>query len=96
MKKSRFTDQQIAFALSQFETATVGGFRNGPTVKSTPPPRCGWRDWYGQLRASPRRDPQSETRKMKYLEEQNAKLNQLVFDLHIALGGVGSNWRKRH
>jgi len=93
MKKSAFSDEEIAFALNQFET--TNSTKRGPRSAVTPGvPVYRWKDWYGGLRSEPRRDPQSELRKLKYLEDENAKLNQLVADLNTALGADQPDLRK--
>ena len=75
MKKSRFTDEQIAFALKQAETGTSiddicrkMGISDATFYK--------WRQKYGGL------DP-SELRKLKQLEEENSKLKRIVADLSL-------------
>ena len=75
MKKSRFTDEQIAFALRQAETGTP--------VKEV----CrkmgisdqtfyNWKRRYGGLGPS-------EVRRLKQLEEENRRLKQMVADLSL-------------
>lgn len=75
MKKSKFTEEQIAFALKQSET--------GVTVEEV----CrkmgisqatfyNWRKKYGGLGVS-------ELRRLRQLEEENRKLKQLVADLSL-------------
>ena len=75
MKKSRFTDEQIAFALKQAETGTKideicrkMGISDATFYK--------WRQKYGGLRPS-------ELRKLKQLEEENSKLKRIVADLSL-------------
>jgi putative transposase len=75
MKKSKFTEQQIAFALRQAETGT--------TVKEvirqlgiTEQTFYRWKRKYGGL------DP-SDLRKLRLLEEENKKLKQMVADLSL-------------
>ena len=70
MKKSRFTDEQIAFALKQAETGTrideicrKMGISDATFYK--------WRQKYGGLGPS-------ELRKLKQLEEENSKLKRIV------------------
>jgi putative transposase len=75
MKKSKFTEQQIAFALRQAETGTkvkdiVRKF--GITEQTF---YC-WKRRYGGLGPS-------ERRKLKLLEEENRKLKQMVADLSL-------------
>jgi putative transposase len=75
MKKSRYTDEQIAFALRQAETGTP--------VKEV----CrkmgisdqtfyNWKRRYGGLGPS-------EVRRLKQLEEENRRLKQMVADLSL-------------
>jgi putative transposase len=75
MKKSRFTDEQIAFALRQAET--------GMPVKEV----CRkmgiaeqtiyrWKKKYAGMGVA-------EVRKLRVLEEENRKLKQLVADLSL-------------
>ena len=75
MKKSRFTDEQIAFALKQAETGTrideicrKMGISDATFYK--------WRQKYGGLGLS-------ELRKLKQLEEENSKLKRIVADLSL-------------
>ena len=75
MKKSRFTDEQIAFALKQAETGTrideicrKMGISDATFYK--------WRQMYGGLGPS-------ELRKLKQLEEENSKLKRIVADLSL-------------
>ena len=75
MKKSRFTDEQIAFALKQAETGArideicrKMGISDATFYK--------WRQKYGGLRPS-------ELRKLKQLEEENSKLKRIVADLSL-------------
>jgi putative transposase len=75
VKKSRFTDEQIAFALKQAETGTrideicrKMGISDATFYK--------WRQMYGGLGPS-------ELRKLKQLEEENSKLKRIVADLSL-------------
>ena len=75
MKKSRFTDEQIAFALKQAETGTrideicrKMGISDATFYKR--------RQKYGGLGPS-------ELRKLKQLEEENSKLKRIVADLSL-------------
>jgi putative transposase len=75
MKKTRHTDEQIAFALKQAETGTpvaeaIG--RMGISEQSF----YRWKKVYGGLGAG-------EMRRLKLLEEENRKLKQLVADLSL-------------
>ncbi len=73
MKKSRFTEQQIAFALRQAETGTPVsevtrklGITNQTFYR--------WKQKYSGLGPS-------ELRRLKQLEEENRQLKKLVADL---------------
>lgn len=75
MKKSRFTDQQIAFALQQAEGGTPieevcrkMGISQATFFR--------WKKVYGGLMPS-------EVRKLKQLEEENRRLRKLVADLTL-------------
>ena len=75
MKISRFTDEQIAFALKQAETGTrideicrKMGISDATFYK--------WRQKYDGLGPS-------ELRKLKQLEEENSKLKRIVADLSL-------------
>ena len=75
MKKSRFTDEQIAFALKQAETGTrideicrKMGISDATFYK--------WRQKYGGLGPS-------ELRKLKQLEEESSKLERIVAHLSL-------------
>jgi len=75
MRKSRFTEEQIAYALKQAELGTKVeeicrkmGISDATFYK--------WRQKYGGLGPS-------ELRKMKQLEEENSKLKRLVADLSL-------------
>lgn len=75
MKKTKFTDEQIAFALHQAETGTrvsevcrkMG--ISGATFYN-------WKKTYGGLGVS-------EVRRLKQLEEENARLKRMVADLSL-------------
>ena len=75
MKKSRFSEQQIAFALQQAESGTPIeevcrklGISEGTFYR--------WKKVYGGLMPS-------EVRKLRHLEEENARLRKLVADLAL-------------
>ena len=75
MKKSRFTDQQIAFALQQAEMGTPVeevcrklGISQATFFR--------WKKIYGGLMPS-------EVRKLRHLEEENTRLRKLVADLTL-------------
>jgi len=75
MKKSRFTDQQIAFALQQAEggTPVEEVCRKMGISEAT---FFRWKKVYGGLMPS-------EVRKLKQLEEENRRLRKLVADLTL-------------
>ncbi len=75
MKKSRFSDQQIAFALQQAETGTsVADVCRKLGISEATFYR--WKERYGGLMPS-------EVRKLKHFEEENARLRRLVSDLSL-------------
>lgn len=75
MKKTKFTEEQIAFALRQAETGTGVGevCRKMGIAEAT---FYHWKKKYGGLGIS-------ELRRLKQLEEENRKLKQLVADLSL-------------
>ena len=75
MKKSKFTEQQIAFALRQAETGTKVKevIRQLGITEQT---FYRWKRKYGGM------DP-SDLRKLRLLEEENKKLKQMVADLSL-------------
>ena len=75
MKKSRFTDQQIAFALQQAEggTSVEEVCRKMGVSQAT---FFRWKKVYGGLMPS-------EVRKLRMLEEENRRLRKLVADLTL-------------
>ena len=75
MKKSRFTDEQIAFALRQAETGTPVKevIRKMGISEQT---FYRWKKLYGGLGPS-------EVRRLKQLEEENRRLKQMVADLSL-------------
>ena len=75
MKKSRFTDEQIAFALRQAETGTPVAevIRKMGISEQT---FYRWKKLYGGLGPS-------EVRRLKMLEEENRRLKQMVADLSL-------------
>ena len=75
MKRSRFTEQQIAFALHHAEQGTAVGEitrKMGITEQTF----YRWKKKYGGLMPS-------ERRKLKQLEEENRRLKRLVADLSL-------------
>lgn len=75
MKKTRYTEEQIAFALKQAElgTAVEEVCRKMGISDAT---FYNWKKKYGGLGPS-------EVRRLKQLEEENAKLKRLVADLSL-------------
>ncbi len=75
MKKSKFTEEQIAFALKQAElgTSVEEVCRKMGISDAT---FYNWRKRYGGLGPS-------ELRRLRQLEEENAKLKRLVADLSL-------------
>jgi len=75
VKKSRFTDERIAFALKQAELGTpVEEVCRKMGISDAT--FYNWRKKYGGLGPS-------ELRRLKQLEEENAKLKRLVADLSL-------------
>ena len=75
MKKSRYTEEQIAFALSQAEhgTPVLEVIRKMGITEQT---FYRWKKKYGGLGTS-------ELRRLKQLEEENRRLKKLVADLSL-------------
>ena len=75
MKKGRFTEEQIAFALKQAETGTpvTEVLRRMGISEQT---FYRWKKLYGGLGAG-------ELRRLKQLEDENRKLKQLAVDLSL-------------
>ncbi len=75
MKKSRYTEEQIAFALKQAETGTpVAEVLRRMGISEQTFYR--WKKLYGGLGTG-------ELRRLKQLEDENRKLKQLVADLSL-------------
>ena len=75
MKRSRFTDQQIAFALQQAEQGTaVAEVKRKMGISEQTFYR--WKKRFVGLGVT-------EVRRLKILEEENRKLKQLVADLSL-------------
>jgi putative transposase len=75
VKKSRYTDEQIAFALKQAELGTsVDEVCRKMGISDAT--FYNWRKKYGGLGPS-------EVRRLRQLEEENAKLKRLVADLSL-------------
>jgi putative transposase len=75
MKASKFSDAQIAFVLRQAEEGTAVGevCRKAGISEAT---FYNWRKRYGGMMPS-------EVKKLRQLEEENAKLKRLVADLSL-------------
>ncbi|BBH14696.1 transposase [Chromobacterium haemolyticum] len=75
MKKSKFTEEQIAFALRQAESGTTVAevCRKMGISEAT---FYNWKKKYGCLGVS-------ELRRLKQLEEENARLKRMVADLSL-------------
>ncbi|MBT2866785.1 transposase [Chromobacterium violaceum] len=75
MKKSKFTEEQIAFALRQAESGTtIAEVRRKMGVSEAT--FYNWKKKYGGLGVS-------ELRRLKQLEEENARLKRMVADLSL-------------
>jgi putative transposase len=75
MKKSRFTEEQIAFALKQNELG-VSVEEVSRKMGISEATFYNWKQKYGGLGSS-------ELRRLKQLEEENSKLKRLVADLSL-------------
>ena len=75
MKRKRYTDEQIAFALRQAEHGT-------PVVEVTRKMGISEQTFYRWKRKYSGMGP-SEVRRLKQLEEENRKLKRLVADLSL-------------
>lgn len=75
MKKSKFTEAQIAFALKQAESG-VSVDEVCRKMGITDATFYNWKKKFGGLGVS-------ELRRLRQLEEENAKLKQLVADLSL-------------
>lgn len=75
MKKTKFTEQQIAFALRQAETGTrvAEVCRKMGVSEAT---FYNWKKKYGGLGVS-------ELRRLKQLEDENQRLKRMVADLSL-------------
>ena len=75
MKKSKFTEEQIAFALKQADTGTkVTEICRQLGISA--PTFYAWRKKFGGLGVA-------ELRRLKQLEHENRRLKQLVADLSL-------------
>jgi putative transposase len=75
MKKSRFTEEQIAFALKQNELG-VSVEEVSRKMGISEATFYNWKQKYGGLGSA-------ELRRLKQLEEENSKLKRLVADLSL-------------
>lgn len=75
MKKTKFSEQQIAFILRQAEEGTMVGevCRKAGISEAT---FYNWRKKYGGLMPS-------EMKRLKQLEDENGRLKQMVADLSL-------------
>lgn len=75
MKRSKFTEEQIAFALRQAESGTTVGevCRKMGVSEAT---FYNWKKKYGGLGVS-------ELRRLRQLEEENMRLKRMVADLSL-------------
>ena len=75
MRKSKFTDEQIAFALKQAETGTSVKeiLRKMGITEQT---FYRWKKKYGGMN-------QSEVRELRQLRDENRRLKQMVADLSL-------------
>jgi putative transposase len=97
MKKSRYTEEQIAFALRQAETGTpVGEVIRKMAISTQTFYR--WKKQYGQMGVD-------EIRRLKQLEEENRKLKLQIHEsakpgdisgLVVIRSEVGKNIRSRY
>lgn len=75
MKKSKFTEAQIAFAIKQTESGTSVD-EVCRKLGITPATFYNWKKKYGGLGVS-------ELRRLRQLEDENIKLKQIVADLSL-------------
>jgi putative transposase len=73
MKRSKFTEAQIAFILRQAEEGTAIGERKAGISEAT---YYNWRKKYAGLMPS-------EMKRLRQLEEENGKLKKIVADLSL-------------
>ena len=87
MKRSQYTDQQIAFALQQTEAGTPVPevCREMGVLEAT---YYSWKQKCGGLMAS-------EVQRPRHLEEENARLRRLVADLSFDKGTLQEVVRKK-
>ena len=75
MKKSRYTEEQIAFALKQAELGTPVN-EVCRKLEVSEPTFYRWKSKFGGMLPS-------DMKRLKQLEEENAKLKKLVADLSL-------------
>ena len=87
MKRSRFTDEQIAYALRQVDggTAVADVCRQMGISEAT---FYVWKKKYANLGGT-------EIRELRQLREENAKLKRLVADLSLDKHMLAKNWAKK-
>ncbi|MBN8954990.1 MAG: transposase [Rhizobiales bacterium] len=88
MKKSKFTDQQIAFALQQAEVGTSVE-EIGRKMGISQATFFRWKKVYGGLMPS-------EVRKLKQLQEENMRLRKLFADLTLDEEMLTEAFKKRY
>ena len=87
MKRSRYSDEQIAYALRQAETGTaVADVCRQPGISDAT--FYVWKKKYANLGAT-------ELRELRLLREENAKLKRLVADLSLDKQILGEIVRKK-
>jgi putative transposase len=87
MKKTRYTEEQIAFALRQAESATpVSEVIRKMGI--TEPTFYRWKKQFAGMGVA-------EIRRLKQLEDENARLKRLVADLTLDKGCVANMERRR-
>lgn len=89
MKILRFSYQEIAFVVhnadpADFRRASYGRWsvsnREIPISDSV---LDRWKDWYGELKMTPRRDSKADARRIERLELENSYLRALVVQLNM-------------
>ena len=87
MKRSRYSDEQIAYALRQTETGTAVA-DVCPQLGISDATLYVWKKRYANLGAT-------ELRELRLLREENAKLKRLVADLSLDKQILGEIVRKK-